>query len=98
MLSFVDPDLLIAAEKYNIERLFDIASNHLLNEINTDNVMETLVTAYLVNHVPLLKAASNFIFQNRPMKIDASWEKIKAMYPEIGTRILDLVVFDSKDD
>ena len=44
----IDPDLLIAAEKYNIERLFDIASNHLLNEINADNVMETLVTGKIL--------------------------------------------------
>ena len=36
-------------------------SKHLLSELNAENVMETLVTAYLVNHDPLLKAASDFI-------------------------------------
>ena len=94
----IDPDLLIAAEKYNIKRLFDIATNHLLNSINADNVMEILVTAYLVNYDPLLQAASAFIFKNRPIKKDAAWDKIKTTYPEIATKILDLVVFDTKED
>ena len=94
----IDPDLLIAAEKYNIKRLFDIATNHLSNTINADNVMEILVTAYLVNYDPLLQAASAFIFKNRPIKKDAAWDKIKTTYPEIATKILDLVVFDAKED
>ena len=42
--------------------------------------METLVTAYLVNHDPLLKAASDFIFENRPIKKDSYWDKIKTNY------------------
>ena len=87
----IDTDLLIAAEKYNIKRLFDITTNHLLISINADNVMEILVTAYLVNYDPLLQAASAFIFKNRPIKKDAA-------YPEIATKILDLVVFDAKED
>ena len=90
----IDPDLLIAAEKYNIERLFDIVSSHLLNSINAENVMETLVTSYLVNDDLLLKAASDFIFQNRPIKKDSTWDKIKTTYPEIATKMLDLVVFE----
>jgi len=94
----IDPDLLIAAEKYNIKRLFDIVSKHLLSELNADNVMETLVTAYLVNHDPLLKAASDFIFENRPIKKDSYWDKIKTTYPEIATKILDLVVFNVKEE
>ena len=94
----IDSDLLIAAEKYNIKRLFDIATNHLLISINADNVMEILVTAYLVNYDPLLQAASAFIFKNRPIKKDAAWDKIKTTYPEIATKILDLVVFDAKED
>ena len=60
--------------------------------------METLVTAYLVNHDPLLKAASDFIFQNRPIKKDSYWDKIKTTYPEIATKILDLVVFNVKEE
>ena len=50
--------------------------------------------AYLVNHDPLLKAASDFIFQNRP----TDWDKIKTTYPEIATKILDLVVFNVKEE
>ena len=55
-------------------------SKHLLSELNAENVMETLVTAYLVNHDPLLKAASDFIFENRLIKKDL-WDKIKTTYP-----------------
>ena len=73
-------------------------SKHLLSELNADNVMETLVTAYLVNHDPLLKAASDFIFENRPIKKDSYWDKIKTIYPEIATKILDLVVFNVKEE
>ena len=62
--------------------------------------METFVTAYLVNHDPLLKAASDFIFQNGPIKKDSYWDKIKTTYPEIATmpKLLDLVVFNVKDE
>ena len=98
----IDPDLLIAAEKYNIKRLFDIAATYLLTSIEADNVMEILVTAYLVNYDPLLQAASAFIFKNRPIKKTLiylkSWDKIKTTYPEIATKILDLVVFHAKED
>ena len=37
-------------------------------------------THYLVNHDPLLKAASDFIFENRPIKKDSYWDKIKTNY------------------
>ena len=52
----------------------------------------------MVNHDPLLKAASDFIFQNRPIKKDSYWDKIKTTYPEIATKILDLVVFNVKEE
>ena len=48
----------------------------------------------MVNNDPLLKAASDFIFQNRP----TDWDKIKTTYPEIATKILDLVVFNVKEE
>ena len=47
-------------------------------------------------HDPLLKAAFDFIFQNRPIKKDSYWDKIKTTYPEIATKILDLVVLNVK--
>ena len=88
---------LVAAEKYNIRRLYEITENYLLDQINVENVMEILVTSYLVNSDPLLKVASDFVFKNRPIKKDASWNKIKTTYPEIATKILDLMVFEVKE-
>ena len=91
----IDPDLLIAAEKYNIERLFDIASNHLLNEINADNVMEIMIATYLVpNCQDLFKSASNFAMKHRGELVKTSrWEYYSKTYPDIVLKVVDEIMF-----
>ena len=67
---------------------------HLLKIISTENVMDILVTAYLLNHHLLLKEVSKFIFNHRGsiLKCD-QWDEIKMEHPGIATKVIDLIVF-----
>ena len=61
----IDSHLLLAAEKYNVKRLINICLRHLLKNIDSSNVMEIVVAAYLINNDFLLQEGSKFIFNNR---------------------------------
>ena len=93
----IDPNLLIAAEKYNVKRLKNICTRQLLQSISTTNVMEIVVAAYLINDDFLLQKGSEFIFNNRgTIKKCAEWDDVKTRHPGIATKVMDLIVFDDK--
>ena len=90
----LDCNLLIAADRYNFKRLANVCLRHLLRTLNTENVMEITVTAYLLNNDVLLKEASKFIFNHRGnIKKCEQWDDIKARHPGIATKVMDLIVF-----
>ena len=62
----IDCNLLIAAEKYNFKRLFNICLKQIKKMINAKTVMEITIAAYLVDNKELLMKASDFFFKNLP--------------------------------
>ena len=77
----------------------DVCLKHLLKIMSTENVMDILVTAYLLNHNLLLKEVSKFIFDNRGSILKCEqWDEIKTEHPGIATKVIDLIVFrDGKE-
>ena len=95
----IDCNLLIAAEKYDFKRLYNICSKYLERKIDANSVMETTVTAYLVDDKHLLQEASNFIFKNRgSIRRCQIWDQIKSKHPAIAAKVMDLMVFDNKTE
>lgn len=92
--SDIDANLLIAADKYNVKRLFNICLHHLDKTIDVENVMSIMIAAYLVNNDALLAKASNFAFNNRgKIKKCENWEQVKASHPEIFSKVMELAIF-----
>ena len=93
----IDCNLLIAAEKYNFKRLFNICLKQIEKMINAKTVMEITIAAYLVDNKELLLKASEFIFKNRgSIRKCELWDQIKSKHPAIAAKVMDLMVFDEK--
>ena len=56
--------------------------------MNTRNVLDVLITAYLVNSESLLTASATFIEAKKGQiaRTDA-WEKIKYLYPNLAFKL-----------
>jgi len=94
----INTNLLLLADKYDFKRLVNICVNHFGNIIDTKNAMEIAFTAYLVNNEELLKKASRFIINHAgAIKKPEQWDRIKKGYPDIATKVMDLIIFD-KDE
>ena len=91
----IDCNLLIAADKYNFKRLFNICLKQIERIIDVTNVMEITVAAHLVDNHELLEKASNFIFEKRgSIQKCELWDQIRKKNPEIAAKVMDLIVFD----
>ena len=93
----IDCNLLIAAEKYNFKRLFNICLKQIEKMINANTVMEITTAAYLIDNEQLLLKASEFIFKNRgSIRKCELWDQIRKKNPAIAAKVMDLMVFDEE--
>ena len=95
-LEEIDCNLLIAADKYDFKRLFNICLRQIERTIDVTNVMEITVAAYLLEHKcnQLLKKASDFIIINRgSIKKCKYWDQIKCKHPAIAAKVMELTIF-----
>ena len=93
----IDCNLLIAAEKYNFTKLFNICLKQVTKMIKADTVMEIIIAAYLIDNELLLQEASKFIFKNRgSIRKCELWDQIKSKHPAIAAKVMDLIVFDEE--
>jgi len=93
----IDCNLLIAAEKYNFKKLFNICLKQVTKMIKADTVMEIIIAAYLIDNELLLQEASKFIFKNRgSIRKCELWDQIKSKHPAIAAKVMDLIVFDGE--
>ena len=93
----IDPDLLIAADKYNVKRLVNICRKHLESIIDVKNVMTITLAAYLIDNEQLLQKASKFITENvGGIKKPEQWDQIKKTHPHIATKVMDMIVFENQ--
>jgi len=93
----IDCNLLIAAEKYNFKRLFNICLKQIEKMINANTVMEITIASYLIDNEQLLLKASEFIFKNRgSIRKCELWDQIRKKNPAIAAKVMDLMVFDEE--
>ena len=91
----INVELLVIADKYNVDRLTKICSEYFSKNINEKNVMAITLAAFLISNDYLLKAASRFIFKNLGnIKKSEAWDSTRIDHPEIVAKVMDLMVFE----
>lgn len=79
-------DLYIAAEKYFIESLKIKCREYLVENLNTDSVVQTYILAELYNDSMLRKQSLKFISENIDrVTQDQDWNEFMSCYPQLFT-------------
>ena len=98
---FVEPtmithDLLVAADKYDIPDLVNICINFMKENLNDQNVVEIMTSAYLTNKKELFRRACKFVFKrgadDQIVQIEA-WKEFKEKDPMLANKMLEEAVF-----
>ena len=92
-------DLLIAAHKYNVKRLIDVCLRHVMASITVETAIKTIYTADLMNNDELLKAAVEFMAQNRgSIKKCPLWDHFKANDPATFAKVMEKMFFETDEN
>ena len=92
-------DLLIAAHKYNVKRLIDVCLRHVMANITVETAIKTIYTADIMNNDELLKAAVEFMAQNRGnIKKCSFWDHFKARDPETFAKLMEKMFFETDEN
>lgn len=81
-------ELLVAADKYALDRLRKICENHLLGHINKDTVLKTLALADLHHADELKKQSIQFICKNIKSMQGTDWMDYNGAHPDLVAAIL----------
>ena len=87
--------VLMAAHKYNFERLFSECSEHLKFSISKENVVEIIRAAYLLDADDLFRKA---VLAMKKMDREEIKEDLDVLYkecPGIGQKIANYFLFDA---
>ena len=84
----INPDLLIAADKYNIQGLLDECCKYFESKLSLKNALDILVLAETTNQKNLFDAASRFVGKNLG-KLDKSsaYQEMVNENPKMFTRV-----------
>ena len=63
-IKMINPELLVAADKYIVSGLFDECSKYFQSNLSLQNALDVLVTAEMTNQRDLFEAASRFVCKN----------------------------------
>ena len=91
-------DLLIAADKYNVETLVCICVRHLAENLTNENVINVMIAGYMCNKRLLLESASRFAFENRGHLVTSQdWNDLKKENPRMAANILSEAMLNLYD-
>ena len=84
----INPDLLLAADKYNIQGLLDECCKHFESKLSLQNALDILVLAETTNQKNLFDTASRFVGKNLG-KLDKSsaYQEMVNENPKMFTRV-----------
>ena len=84
----INPDLLVAADKYNIQGLLDECCKHFESKLSLQNALDILVLAETTNQKNLFDTASRFVGKNLG-KLDKSsaYQEMVNENPKMFTRV-----------
>ena len=90
----VDTNLLFAAEKYNVPGLLKLCVKHLKVSLSMDNVLDILLSAYLIpNQEDLFNTASIFVYENKgKLTKTIEWKEMMETNPKLIANVLSNVL------
>ena len=77
------PELLLMAEKYNVENLTQRCQATLIETLNSENALEVLKAAFLTNQDSLMKKARDFLYKKPSILISNEWCRIMKAHPSL---------------
>ena len=91
----ITPDLLRAAEKYNLAHLVNFCVEHLMSSLSLDSVLDVLVVAHLTNQKKLLDAATDFFKKNQGKVVKTNnWKQFEetntGLIADVFSKMFDL--------
>ena len=94
--TMITHDLLMAADKYDIPGLVNVCINFMKENLNDQNVVQVMTSAYLTNQKELFRMACEFVFKrgadDQIVQIDA-WKELKEKDPMLANKMLEEAVF-----
>ena len=92
-------DLMMFANKYAINALVLICSDHLKKSLNKDNIHDVIQAAYLINDDALLKTAMKFLWQNRgKLSRNEKWIAFKKSHPDCLSKLTDFFMYGDEEN
>ena len=96
-ITMITPDLLLAAEKYDIPDLVKMCVDLMAANMNDTNVVNIMTSSFLTNKKELFKMACKFVFKQsgdgRRVEIDA-WKEFKEKDPVLANKMLEEAMFN----
>merc|ERR1719452_425613 len=90
-------DLLMAADKYDIPGLVNVCINFMKENLNDENVVKVMTSAYLTNQKELFRMACKFVFKrgadDQIVQIEA-WKEFKEKDPVLANKMLEEAMFN----
>ena len=87
-VKMINPDLLVAADKYNVCGLLDECSKYFEANLSLQNALDVLVAAELTNQKDLFDAASRFVCKNiGSLNKSSAYEEMVNENPKMFTRV-----------
>ena len=91
-------DLLMFANKYDIQYLKRLIVEHLIHELGEKNVYEVMEAAYLIDNDKLLKATAKFVKTNLGLfKDKEKWNQFKKAHPDCALKVMSLMMFSESN-
>lgn len=86
-------ELLKAGDQFQLDHLKEICGNHLVDELNLENVLDNLMLADRYNHTNLKDSAMNFVVENITSLMDTpTWKDINKEYPDLVVETMQTLV------
>ena len=95
--TMITHDLLVAADRYDIQDLVNICVNFMKENLNDLNVVKIMTSAYLTNQKELFRMACKFVFkqgaddQIAPIE---TWKEFRKKDPMLATKMLEEAMFN----
>ena len=83
------PELLLMAEKYDVKKLIQDCSQELMKGLDSENVLDILKVAFLVNQDCLMIKARTFLFKNPSIFISHKWGQMIQTHPSLCDTLLN---------
>ena len=92
-IKMINPELLVAADKYMVSGLFDECSKYFQRNLSVQNALDVLVTAEMTNQRDLFEAASRFVCKNiGSLNKTSAYEELLKSNPTMIANVLSKMI------